>query len=471
MGILSGLEPPRVFYWFEQLCAIPHGSGNTKGISDFCVKFARERGLVCRQDEWNNVIIHKAASTGYEGHPPVILQGHLDMVCEKDEGVTIDFTRDGLSLRVEGDWITADGTTLGADDGVAVAMALAILEDDTLPHPPLEVLFTTDEETGMYGAAGLDTADITGRVLINIDSGTEGALTVGCAGGARVDVTLPVEWGVADADCLQIAVDGLVGGHSGAMIHKGRQNANKLLGSLLATLPGQWRLCSLSGGQKDNAIPRRAVATVVCKGDVAAIAAAFVAENRANTDPDLTVTVTPGGRVNTALSAADSRRAAALLCALPDGVQTWSRDIEGLVETSLNLGILTLDQTGVHAAFAVRSMVNAEKEAFLARLSAVVQDHGARFSQGDGYPAWEYRPESRLRDTMVAVYKELTGESPTVKAIHAGLECGLLSDKLPGLDAVSCGPNMQDVHTSRERLSIASTERTYRYLCRVLERL
>ena len=469
--VLQGLQPARVFYWFETLCGIPHGSGNTKEISDFCVEFAIEHGLRCSQDVWNNVVIRKPASVGYEEHPPVILQGHLDMVCEKDEGVAIDFTKDGLALRVEGDWISADGTTLGGDDGIAVAMALAILEDDTLAHPPLEVLFTTDEETGMYGAAGLDPTDIKGRTLINVDSEQEGTLTVGCAGGARVDVGLPLRRGAAEGPCVQIVIDGLQGGHSGVEIHKGRQNANKLMGELLRQLPEGWQLVSLSGGQKDNAIPRLARAQVLCHGDVAAVAAAFAAAKRVDTDPGLQVTVTPAGRAAQALSAADSRRAAALLCALPDGVQAYSRDIEGLVETSLNLGILRLDADGLHASFAVRSGINREKDALLHRLQAVAAAHGAIAEPGGAYPAWEYRADSPLRDVMVDTYRQLTGTAPTVEIIHAGLECGLLSDKLPGLDAVSCGPDMQDIHTSRERLSISSTARTYQYLCRVLERL
>lgn len=468
---MDNLQPARVFHWFGRLCAVPHGSGNTKAVSDLCAQTTRDLGLWVRQDRWNNVVIRKPASPGCEDAPTVILQGHLDMVCEKDPDVDFDFARDGLRLRVEGDWLCADGTTLGGDDGIAVAMALAILEDTTLIHPPLEVVFTTDEETGMYGAAGLDTADITGRLLINVDSEEEGVLTVGCAGGARAEVTLPVAYQPVTGQAVRLTVDGLVGGHSGVEIHKGRLNANKVMATLLHALPDGWRLCALDGGQKDNAIPRRATATVMCSADIQGIAQTVARQMHTDCDPGLTVTVTPDGAVDRALSAEDSRRVARLLTALPDGVQAWSQDVDGLVETSLNLGILTLTPDGVHAHFAVRSGINARRDDLLSQLTAVAGEHGATCTASGTYPAWEYRTDSPLRQVMTQVYTAQYGREPRIEIIHAGLECGLLSDKLPGLDAVSCGPCMQDIHTSRERLSISSTARVYRYLLTVLERL
>ncbi len=470
MAVLDTLTPQRVFYYFEELCGIPHGSGNTKAVSDYCMAFARRHGLEAEQDAYNNVLIRKPGSAGYENHPPVILQGHLDMVCEKEPGSPIDFTRDGLELFIDGDWIGARGTTLGGDDGIAVAMGLAILEDDTLAHPPLEVLFTTDEETGMDGAVGLDASRLKGRTLINADSEEEGVLTVGCAGGARAELRIPVTREPVNAPCYTVTVDGLIGGHSGAEIHKGRLNSNIVMGRFLHSLTGEYRLVSLAGGLKDNAIPRQTVC-VLAGEDPTAAAAAFAAANRIPSDPDLTVTVSPAPAADRALTAADSRRVAEFLTTVKNGVQAMSRHIDGLVETSLNLGVLELEETALRATFSVRSSVGASKTALLADLEQTADAFGGTYSSHGHYPAWEYREVSPLREVMVAVYEEQTGQKPVVKAIHAGLECGLFSQKLPGLDAVSFGPRMRDIHTTRERLCISSTERTYAYLCRVLEKL
>ena len=470
MAVLGELAPQRVFRYFEELCGIPHGSGNTKAISEYCMAFARRHGLDAEQDAYNNVLIRKPGSAGYENHPPVILQGHLDMVCEKEPECTIDFARDGLELFVEGDWIGARGTTLGGDDGIAVAMGLAILEDDTLAHPPLEVLFTTDEETGMDGAVGLDASRLKGRTLINADSEEEGVLTVGCAGGARAELRIPVTREPVSAPCYTVTVDGLIGGHSGAEIHKGRLNSNIVMGRFLQSLPEGFRLVKLAGGLKDNAIPRQTVC-VLAGEDPTAAAAAFTAANRIPADPELTVTVAPAPAAATAVTAEDSRRVAAFLTTVKNGVQAMSRHIDGLVETSLNLGVLELEETALRATFSVRSSVGASKTALLADLEQTAAAFGGTYSSHGHYPAWEYREVSPLRDVMVAVYEELTGQKPVVKAIHAGLECGLFSEKLPGLDAVSFGPRMRDIHTTRERLCISSTGRTYAYLCRVLERL
>ena len=470
MAVLDTLAPRRVFHYFEELCGIPHGSGNTKAISDFCMAFARQHGLDAEQDAYNNVLIRKPGSAGYETHPPVILQGHLDMVCEKEPERSIDFTRDGLELFLDGDWIGARGTTLGGDDGIAVAMGLAILEDDTLAHPPLEVLFTTDEETGMDGAVGLDASRLKGRTLINADSEEEGVLTVGCAGGARAELRIPVTREPVDAPCYTVTVDGLIGGHSGAEIHKGRLNANIVMGRFLQSLPEDFRLVTLAGGLKDNAIPRQTVC-VLAGDDPTAAASAFAAAAQIPADPDLTITVAPAPAAKTAVTAADSRRVAEFLATVKNGVQAMSRHIEGLVETSLNLGVLELEEAALRATFSVRSSVGESKTALLTDLEQTAAAFGGTYSSHGHYPAWEYREVSPLRDVMVAVYEEQTGEKPVVKAIHAGLECGLFSEKLPGLDAVSFGPRMRDIHTTRERLCISSTERTYAYLCRVLERL
>lgn len=471
MRISEGLKPERVFYYFEDLCSIPHGSGNTKKISDYCVDFAKAHGLSVYQDEHDNVVIRKPASAGYEHHEPVILQGHLDMVCEKEPDCPIDFATDGLMLQRDGDLVFAKGTTLGGDDGIAVAMALAILEDGTLIHPPIEALFTTDEETGMYGAEGLDASVLTGKTLLNIDSEEEGILTVSCAGGARAGIEFPLTVSAVDMPCYTVTLGGLIGGHSGVEIHCGRQNANVLLGNFLHTLPFAYQIIDIRGGQKDNAIPRHATAIVAADGDLAAAAAAFVKANRIDTDPDLAITVEPTAAHASGFDRASSERIAEFLSTVANGVQAMSADIEGLVQTSLNLGILKSDNNALYATFAVRSSVGAEKDALLAKLEATAKSFGGSFESHGHYPAWEYRKDSRLRDTMVDVYTKLYGSAPEVVVIHAGLECGLFAGKIADLDAVSFGPNLYDIHTTRERMSAASVERTYAYLCEILKTL
>ena len=469
MGKLSHLHPERVFHYFEDICGIPHGSGDTRRISDYCVAFAESHGLWYRQDELNNVIIKKPATIGYEDHPAVIIQGHLDMVCEKAPDCDIDFTADGLNVDTDGEWVFAHGTTLGGDDGIAVAMALAVLESEDIPHPPLEILFTVDEETGMYGAAGVDLSDLEGKMLLNIDSEEEGVLTVSCAGGARAELTLPLTYAkTTTAAAYCVAVDGLQGGHSGVEIDKGRLNANVVMGEFLKTL--DCRIISVDGGLKDNAIPVYCAAHITTEEDVVAAAAAFVAAHRVAGDPNLTITVEPI-LADREMDADSTHRVIDFLTTVPNGIQAMSSDIDGLVQTSLNLGILTTEDNALHASFAVRSSVNEEKTALLAKLERVAACFGGTCTTHGHYPAWEYCKDSRLRDTMCAVWEAQTGSAPTVLAIHAGLECGLLCEKIAGLDAVSIGPDMQDIHTCRERLSVASTARVFDYVCAVLREL
>lgn len=476
---LTGLEPQAPLAFFEEICAIPHGSRHTKQISDYLVGFARDRGLRYIQDEYNNVIIFQPGTPGYETHPPVILQGHMDMVCEKDPGCTIDFAHDGLDLTHDGENIFARGTTLGGDDGIAVAYSLALLDSKDIPHPPLEVLITVDEEIGMLGAAALDASPLQGRTMLNLDSEDEGILTVSCAGGATATLELRGERKAVYGPCLELTVEGLIGGHSGVEIDKNRANANKILGELLSRIQEKVPLClaSLSGGSKDNAIPRSAAAKVVAMAldlkPVEEIAAALQAEIRGSyADPDAVIRVREvealGGN---ALGTQDTRRAIGLLCAVPNGVQAMSLDIPGLVQTSLNLGIAQLEGEALRLTFSVRSSNNQEKRALLERLEKTAATFDGTYSEMGAYPAWEYRKDSPLRDRMVAVYREMFGAEPKVVAIHAGLECGLLGDKLPGLDCVSFGPQMMDIHTSREKLNIASTERMWKYLLEILKGL
>jgi len=475
---LAGLEPASVFGYFEEICAIPHGSRNTKLISDYLVNFAKEQNLRYIQDEADNVILFGDATAGYEDHPTVILQGHMDMVCEKDADCPIDMATEGLDVTHDGNVVFAKGTTLGADNGIAVAMGMAILADKTIPHPPIEVLVTSDEEIGLLGAAAVDMSAMQGRTLINLDSEGEGIFTVSCAGGCTATISLPVERRAVYGPCIRLVVDGLQGGHSGADIHLNRGNANKIMGEFMSRIQKLMPLCltSLSGGAKDNAIPRNCQATLVAMGihldRINAIAEELQAEVRAQyNEPEVTVQAFDvdalGGN---SLSTESTAKVISLLCSAPNGVQTWSKDIEGLVQTSLNMGVVKLGDR-LNVTLSVRSSVNTEKQELLDQLKRLAEMFGASYVEAGAYPAWEYKKESRLRDVMVSTYKDMFGKDAKVEAIHAGLECGLFTEKLPGLDCVSIGPQMHDIHTSRERLEIASTKRTWDFLLAVLKNL
>lgn len=424
------------------------------------------------------MVIFAPGTCGLEDHESVILQGHMDMVCEKDAGCPLDMAVDGLDVTHDGCCIFAKGTTLGGDDGIAVAYALAILDDNTIAHPPLEVIITVDEEIGMLGAAAMDLADVKGRTMLNLDSEDEGIFTVSCAGGATCTVSLNAERKAVYGPCVRLSVEGLRGGHSGAEIHKNRANANKVMGDFLGRIQKLMPLCltSFSGGSKDNAIPRACQATVVAMGigleRINDIAAQLQQEVRETYDePEALVQAFDvdalGGNALTTAATAD---VISLLCAAPNGVQAYCPDMPELVQTSLNLGIAKLGDRFT-ATFSVRSSVNAEKEGLITKLKELADFYNGTYSQSGTYPAWEFKKDSRLRDVMVPIYTRMFGKEPKVLAIHAGLECGLLGDKLPGLDCVSIGPQMHDIHTSREKLEIASTKRTWDFLLEVLKAL
>ena len=473
---LAGLEPAAVFAYFEKLCSIPHGSRNTKLISDYLVSFAQEQGLRYIQDGSNNVIIFQEGTCGLEDRPPVIIQGHMDMVCEKDADCLIDMDREGLDVTHDDECVFARGTTLGGDDGIAVAYALALLADRSIPHPPLEVVITVDEEIGMLGADAIDLSMLAGRTLLNIDSEDEGVFTVSCAGGATATICLPVTRRPVYGPCVKLVVEGLKGGHSGVEIHQNRANANKVMGEFLSRVQKLMPLCitSISGGSKDNAIPRSCQVSLVALGmglerinDVAAELEKQIREEYDEPEARVygdDVDAFGGNAIPTELT----DKVIALLCACPNGVQKMSEQIQGLVQTSLNLGIVNSGEE-VKLVFSVRSSVNEEKKALLARLEELARFHDAVYTQMGEYPAWEYRENSPLRDASVAAYEKLFGQTPEVVAIHAGLECGLLSEKLPGLDCISFGPQMHDIHTSREKLEIASVKRTWDFLLEVLK--
>lgn len=481
MGILTGLEPSRVFYFFEEICGIPHGSRNVDAISEYLVGFAKEHGLRYIQDELKNVIIFKDASKGYEQAETVMLQGHMDMVCAKRADVKHDFQRDGLKLGIDGDEIHANGTTLGGDDGIAVAYILAILESENISHPALEAVITVNEEIGLLGAQGLDCSMLKSRYLINLDSEAEGVLTVGCAGGMTGRIHLPITRMDAEGIRCILRVEGLVGGHSGSEIHKGRANANTLMGRLLFRLARctDFSVVRIHGGEANNAIPKCCEAEILliseqteeAKRCVTMLQKEIDTEYR-STDPKIRLVLEVGEKeVRKTFSYATMERLIFLLFNLPNGVMRMSPDIEGLVQTSLNLGILRTEEENVYLETSIRSSVESEKQMIADRVEYMVEFLGGECARSEGYPGWAYNPDSRLRELMVQVYETMYGKKPVVEAIHAGLECGLISSRIRDLDCVSIGPDMKNIHTPEERLRISSVKRVWEYLLKVLEQL
>ena len=481
MSVLANVEPKNVFYYFEELCKIPHGSFNTKAISDYCVNFAKEHNITWYQDEANNVIIIKEATPGYENAPAVMIQGHLDMVCQKAPGSDFDFEKDGLKLAIDGDMLLAEGTTLGGDDGIAVAYGLAILAADNLSHPRVEAVFTSDEEVGLLGAQALDLSCVTAKRLINIDSEEEGIFLTSCAGGGRANLFLPVSREEREGIAYELSLEGLTGGHSGIEINKGRGNSNKMMARLLMTLAKDMKLGIevLEGGQADNAIARQSVATVLVEENdceafeagVKAMEEIFKNEQRV-ADPELVLKVKKCGMKDAeVLDRSSMTQVLTVINLLPNGIQAMSMDIEGLVETSLNLGVMKLDRDELRLSSSVRSSIGSKKEYLFDQLRTIIEYAGGSMKIHGEYPAWEYVPQSELRDIFAAAYEDMFGAEPQIEAIHAGLECGILSSKIPGLDCISCGPNMYNVHTTEERLSISSTERTWKLLVEVLRRM
>ena len=480
MAVLSNLEPKAVFAYFEKLCSVPHGSGNTKAVSDLCVGFAKELGLRWRQDEVNNVVIWKDASPGREGDAPVILQGHIDMVCVKTEDCAKDMAEEGLDLRTDGEWVWADRTSLGGDNGIAVAMILAILADESLSHPPLEAVFTVDEEVGLEGAFALDCSDLKGRKLVNLDSEEEGVFTVSCAGGVRIDCFLPgVRTALNGETGYEISLGGLLGGHSGAEIHKGRASANQVMGRVLYSamerIPGL-RLADIRGGRFDNVICSGNQARAAVPADRAEELEALVREldavlknEYAGRDDGITLTCQ-----RTALDAAFSPEATAnmlrTLLAVPQGVQAMNVDFPGLVQTSLNMGVMEMREDGLHFSVSVRSCIASQKAMVVQRLKAILELGGGSFSRRGDYPGWQYDRDSALREEVLAAYRTVCGKEGAIEATHGGLECGVFVEKLPGLDAVSFGPELHDVHSVKERLNVASTGRVYEVTRELLRR-
>ena len=468
-------EPQAVFRYFSQISAVPHGSGNTAAIRSLCLETAASLGLSCCADAAGNVIIRKQASPGYEQHPGVILQGHLDMVCAKRPDCPIDMEKEPIRLIFDGDTLRADGTTLGGDDGIALAYAFAILADPDAVHPPLTVIFTADEETGMDGAAGLSPDALTGDLLINLDSEDEGVFTVGCAGGVRVHAVFPAQTAPASGTAVTVSLSGLTGGHSGTEIDKSRLNACTAVISILHALGIPFAISALSGGVRDNVIPSECTARLICsQEDAPKICAAL--QNKADAlrcrypeESGFTFRIETADSENAqAISPARTAALLDVLAGVPNGVQTCNEALH-LPQTSLSLGILRLTDAGIETDHLIRSAVNEEKRALADRLAGICRSTGGTVSESGDYPAWEYTPGTQLEQTAVSVYRKMTGKDPVIETIHAGVECGILAAKKPGLQCISVGPDLRDVHTPRESLSIPSAARTFLFLQNLLK--
>lgn len=476
--MLEQLAPQTVFHWFEKVCAIPRGSGRMEAISRWCMDFAQQRGLPCRRDAVGNVVITKPGQGAMAACAPLILQGHMDMVCAATPQAEVDLTCCGPQLQTDGTFVWARETTLGADDGIAVAMILAVLDDDRMVHPPLEAVLTVDEEAGMQGAKALDKSLLHGRRMINLDAERAGEIFAGCAGGNGMTFSLPVMRETFDGDAWQLEIGGLRGGHSGVDIHKGRACALTLLGRVLDNLDtvGGVRVIWAEGGQADNAIADTAAARIqtVPGTDVTAVIDRMEKELRQEyrvTEPELYVHITPAHVQEPAMDAVSTRRLLCLLQCAPQGVMEMSMDVPGLPQTSCNLGVLRTSQNQVTGEFCIRSALDTQQEMMNRRISALVQVLGGHVTVRPGCPGWEFVPESPLRECCCRAWQETTGSAAVVKISHAGAECGLFAAAMPGLDAVAMGPTITDVHTPRERLDAASVDTVWRCLCRVLELL
>ncbi len=478
---VKGLKPAAVWRYFDEISAIPRPSKREEAVVKYLEKWAKQRKLKCKKDDAGNVVIYIPASAGFEKSPTAILQAHMDMVCEKNRSVEFDFLKEGIKLVRDGGKLRAEGTTLGADNGVGVAAALAAAESET-PHPPLELLFTSDEETGMTGAFGLDASLLKGKLLLNLDTEEFGYIYVGCAGGANVDAHFPLKYSKAEAGYIvvDISLEGLKGGHSGCDIEKKRGNAAQLLARVLleAVKTLKARVVSLEAGDKHNAIPREAFAKIIIpKSKLAALQkladamkARFVTELAKGHNLSITL-VKSDEKPTKAQDLKLSLNALSALLAIPSGPIAMSAEIPGLVETSNNVSVVRTTQKALVAQCMPRSSVESEQLHVIERVRAIAALAGGRTENESSYPGWKPDVESRLVKTAEAVGERMFGKKFAVTAIHAGLECGVIGTKIPGLDKISIGPDIKNPHSPDEFVDIASVEKFYDYLLGLLEEL
>ncbi len=459
--------------FFERISAIPRCSGNTAPIADYLVDFAQKHCLWYYRDEADNVVIKKSASAGYEYRPTVVLQGHTDMVKQCAQGCEVDLDREGVRLFREGDELGARGTTLGADDGIAVAYMLALLDDKNAEHPKIEAVFTSNEEIGLLGAGALCPDVIDGRIMINVDSDCEGVFTVGCAGGVRVDVELPLVRDIEGGSYYRLDIGGLRGGHSGVEIDKGRENAIKILADALEKIP-ELRICKIVGGNADNAIPRSAycifTSSIKRTGELLKIAANAIDPHK-KIEPNIHFEITTVPSATLPFTEESSTKIVRLIGEEPCGVIGMSCEIEGLVETSLNHGIISTDESGISLTVSVRSSKNEKRGALVKKIKNIAAKFGAKCHEHGEYPAWEFERDSHIRSVMLRLHERMYGKTPKIMTIHAGLECGIFAGKLRGLDCISIGPDNRDIHTTEERLSLTSAARVWTFLLETLKNI
>lgn len=482
MNVLENLEPENVFYFFEEICNIPHASRKEQKISDYIVHFAEQRGLFCKQDEYKNVLIKKEATSGYEAEETVILQAHIDMVCEKNSDVEHDFDKDALQLFIENDEIKAKGTTLGADNGIGVAYILAILDAKNIAHPALEAVFTIEEEVGMKGANNFDVTQLEGRTLLNMDSEEEGELVISCCGGNKTDVRLPIvwenipQWGTP----YLLKLTGLKGGHSGTDIHLQRANANKLIARILFHIFSVYdiRVCSITGGEKDNAIPREAEAVLLLKKeDVETIEERVQSFNRIfsneykDVEENITLSLLPmREKVGQCFSYKTTENLISILFLLPYGVETMDSYYTDLVESSSNIGAVKTEQEFISFCNALRSSVKSREEFLVQKIDIIAKVTGANTVTTGSYPAWPAKRNSKIEQKCKEIFYEMYQKQPAIKAIHAGLECGIFSEKMKDIDIISFGPNISGAHSPNEAVEIASVKRVWEFLLAVLSK-
>ena len=466
---------------FKEINTIPRKSKNEEKISNWLVEWAKSHDLEVKQDKALNICINVPATAGRENDPTVILQGHMDMVCEKTPESAHDFSKDAIKHIIDDEWMHADNTTLGADNGIAIAIALEIAMDDSISHPPLELLFTVDEETGLYGAKSIEGDFISGKILLNIDSEDEGVFTIGCAGGRDVEIKLNLNKESSDAQdpCFRLSVDGLKGGHSGIDIQEHRENANIILARLLrytAKEVDSIRLADIAGGSAHNAIPRNSYAVITLPSsvqdkfkDVFNRASSKLEDLAKSYDPDIKISLTEEKEKQQAYSSEDTQKVISLINAVPHGVTRMSADIEGLVETSNNFATMGIENEVLTLLSSQRSSIETQLEYIISKVESVAELAGAAYETNEGYPGWEPNPKSNILALCKNVYKELFGKEPHVEAIHAGLECGLIGAKFDGMDMISYGPTLKNPHSPEEKLHLPSIPKIWDFTVELLK--